>query len=100
MDNKKRQDNIRDYGSQGQQRSAILSLKFAEMQIIKDKTNKQPVLLLDDALSELDLLRKRKLLNKIETKQTFITCTEKRRYMTLDDSISFFFVNKGSVKSI
>ena len=92
--------NIRDYGSQGQQRSAILSLKFTEMQIIKEKTNKQPVLLLDDALSELDLLRKRKLLNKIDTKQTFITCTEKRRYMTLDDSISFFFVNKGSVKSI
>lgn len=92
--------NIRDYGSQGQQRTAILSLKFAEMQIIKEKTGKKPVLLLDDALSELDLLRKRTLLDKIDTNQTFITCTEKRKYMTLDDNISFYFVNKGTVKSI
>ncbi|HOD92810.1 MAG TPA: DNA replication/repair protein RecF [Clostridia bacterium] len=92
--------NIKDYGSQGQQRTAILSLKFAEMQIIKEKTGKKPVLLLDDALSELDLLRKRTLLDKIDTKQTFITCTEKRKYMTLDDNINFFYVNKGTVKSV
>ncbi|MFA5340875.1 MAG: DNA replication/repair protein RecF [Clostridia bacterium] len=92
--------NIRDYGSQGQQRTAILSLKFSEMQIIKEKTGKKPVLLLDDALSELDLIRKRTLLDKIDTNQTFITCTEKRKFMAVDDSINFFFVNKGTVKSI
>jgi DNA replication and repair protein RecF len=91
---------IKEYGSQGQQRTAILSLKFSEMQIIKEKTGNNPVLLLDDALSELDLLRKRTLLDKINTNQTFITCTEKRKYMTLDSNISFFSVTKGTVKSI
>lgn len=92
--------NIKDYGSQGQQRTAIISLKFSEMQIIKEKTGKKPVLLLDDALSELDLLRKKSLLDKIDTNQTFITCTEKRKYMTLGNNISFFSINNGTVKSI
>jgi DNA replication and repair protein RecF len=91
---------VREYGSQGQQRTAILSLKFSEIDIIKDKTGKTPILLLDDALSELDILRKKALLDKINTKQTFITCTEKRKYMTPNLNISFFNVSNGTVRSI
>jgi len=90
--------NIREYGSQGQQRTAVLSLKFSEINIIKNKTNKNPIILLDDALSELDLTRKRALLEKIENNQTFITCTEKRTYMTLSGDINFFNVNDGIIK--
>ena len=49
---------IRSFGSQGQQRSAVLSLKLAEIELFKEKTGETPVLLLDDVLSELDDTRK------------------------------------------
>ena len=49
--------NVRNFGSQGQQRTAALSLKLAEIEIIKDETGYAPVLLLDDVMSELDLER-------------------------------------------
>lgn len=66
---------IRHYGSQGQQRSAALSLKLSEIALIRQKTGDKPVLLLDDVLSELDRSRQKKLLGFIEDIQTFITCT-------------------------
>lgn len=67
--------NIRTYGSQGQQRTAALSLKLAEIEIVKGLINDTPVLLLDDVLSELDSNRQNQLLNSLDNIQTIITCT-------------------------
>lgn len=66
---------IRKYGSQGQQRTAALSLKLAEIEIVKRNVKDTPVLLLDDVLSELDSSRQRYLLESIHDIQTMITCT-------------------------
>jgi len=66
---------VRKYGSQGQQRTAALSLKLSEIEFIKKKTNDVPILLLDDVLSELDSKRQKQLLNSIKGIQTIITCT-------------------------
>ena len=66
---------IRSFGSQGQQRTAALALKLAEIEIVKDKVHDVPVLLLDDVLSELDQGRQNFLLESIHDIQTFITCT-------------------------
>ncbi len=66
---------IRKYGSQGQQRTAALSLKLSEIELVKKITKDKPVLLLDDVLSELDSNRQNYLLNSIGDIQTIITCT-------------------------
>ena len=66
---------LRSYGSQGQQRTAALSLKLSEIEIVKKVTRDKPVLLLDDVLSELDSNRQNFLLNSIGDIQTIITCT-------------------------
>lgn len=66
---------IRKFGSQGQQRTAALSLKLAEIELVKQITKDNPVLLLDDVLSELDSSRQNCLLNSIGNIQTIITCT-------------------------
>ena len=66
---------IRKYGSQGQQRTAALSLKLSEIELVKKMTKDTPVLLLDDVLSELDSNRQNYLLNSIGDIQTIITCT-------------------------
>ncbi|WP_029323709.1 DNA replication/repair protein RecF [Butyrivibrio sp. AE3004] len=66
---------IRKYGSQGQQRTASLSLKLSEIEIVKKSKKENPVLLLDDVLSELDSNRQNYLLNTIGDIQTIITCT-------------------------
>lgn len=65
----------RTFGSQGQQRTAMLTLKFASLDIIKDMTGEYPVLLLDDVLSELDLSRQNFILSRIDEIQTIITMT-------------------------
>ena len=65
----------RIYGSQGQQRTAALSLKLSEIEWIRKKSGEPPVLLLDDVLSELDSGRQQFLLNSLNGIQTFITCT-------------------------
>lgn len=80
---------IRKYGSQGQQRTAALSLKLSEIYLVKQKIKDTPVLLLDDVLSELDSNRQTYLLDSIHDIQTLITCTG------LDDFISHQFeINK------
>ncbi|MFQ3549640.1 MAG: DNA replication/repair protein RecF [Armatimonadota bacterium] len=67
----------RDYGSQGQQRSAALSIKLAEIEVIKYNTNENPVVLLDDVMAELDIVRRKKVLELVLNKfQAFITATE------------------------
>lgn len=66
---------IRKFGSQGQQRTCALSLKLAEIELVKRSIHDTPVLLLDDVLSELDSNRQNYLLNSIHNIQTVITCT-------------------------
>ena len=66
---------IRKFGSQGQQRTAALSLKLSEIELVKRMTKDTPILLLDDVLSELDSSRQNYLLNSIGEIQTIITCT-------------------------
>ncbi|BCN28709.1 DNA replication/repair protein RecF [Anaeromicropila herbilytica] len=66
---------IRRFGSQGQQRTSALSLKLAEIELVKTIIKDKPVLLLDDVLSELDRNRQNYLLNSINDIQTLITCT-------------------------
>lgn len=66
----------RQFGSQGQQRSCALALKLSEAKIIKDVTGEQPVMLLDDVMSELDITRQDYILNHIKGWQVFITCCE------------------------
>ena len=62
--------NARDFGSQGQQRTVCLSLKMAEVKIIKEKTGYNPILILDDVLSELDRSRQLYILSSIKDIQT------------------------------
>ncbi|MBR5316603.1 MAG: DNA replication/repair protein RecF [Lachnospiraceae bacterium] len=66
---------IRKFGSQGQQRTAALSLKLSEIELVKKTIHDTPILLLDDVLSELDSHRQNYLLNSIQNIQTMITCT-------------------------
>lgn len=66
----------RTYGSQGQQRSAVLALKLAEAEMARQVTSLQPVLLLDDVLSELDDGRKAYLLNRMSGRQSFVSCCD------------------------
>ncbi len=70
------QKNMKLYASQGQMRTAALSLKLAQLQMIQKLTEDQPVLLLDDVMSELDLNRRMNLLELIDGTQTFITCSD------------------------
>ena len=82
------------FGSQGQQRTAVLTLKLCELQIVKDELNENPILLLDDFMSELDNQRK-SFLENIEGNQVIITCTDK---IELNRKASNFFVEKGVCK--
>ena len=89
---------IRHYGSQGQQRSAALSLKLAEIELVREASDDVPVLLLDDVLSELDTNRQHALLDSIGSIQTFITCTGLEEYENSPVQIDrIFHVTAGSV---
>ena len=68
--------NARSFASQGQTRTAALSIKLAEREIYLDETGEYPILLLDDVLSELDMRRQEFVLNRIGGGQTLITCCE------------------------
>ena len=84
----------RKFGSQGQQRSASLSLKLGEAEIIKDLKGEHPIILLDDVMSELDHVRQNYILNKMSEKQVFITCCEKETVSRLNAG-KVFKIEKG-----
>ena len=91
---------IRHFGSQGQQRSAALSLKLSEIYMIRKVTGDTPVLLLDDVLSELDSGRQRMLLSNMEKVQTFITCTGMDELIENDFPMNrVFHVVEGTVEN-
>jgi len=83
------------YGSQGQNRTAILSLKISELQVIYDEIGEEPILLLDDFMSELDEKRRKSFLENIKNNQVIITCTDKLEIPNLDYNL--FNVKKGEI---
>ena len=87
----------RQFASQGQQRSAVLSLKLAEATLVQQITGSQPVILLDDVLSELDKERQSFLLNKIKDRQVFITCCDYFAENLLENG-KIFLVDNGKVE--
>lgn len=90
-------EDVRTFGSQGQQRTASLSLKLAELEIFKEKFNEYPVFILDDALSELDVLRRKRLLEMLNGKQTIITSTELFDKLPTDNSVSVISIENGKI---
>ena len=69
-------EGLRPFASQGQQRSAVLALKLAELAVLQKETGEAPVLLLDDVMSELDARRRNALIEGMGNAQVFVTCTD------------------------
>ena len=90
-------EDVKTYGSQGQQRTAALSMKLAELEIFRARFHEYPVLLLDDALSELDASRRLRVLERTEGVQTIITCTEEDETFS-NRKITRFSVCGGKVE--
>lgn len=90
---------IRSFGSQGQQRTCALSMKLAEVELIKSETGEYPVLLLDDVMSELDAGRRKFLLDVVTGKiQTFVTSTEVEDFFSpIKDKSRIFEVKDGKI---
>ena len=86
--------NLKSYGSQGQTRTAAISLKLAQRELMGREWGEEPVLLLDDVLSELDPSRQDFVLNQIVSGQVFITCCEPGRFTKLGKTIE---ISKGTV---
>lgn len=79
----------RAFGSQGQQRSCALTLKLAECRVIREVSGEQPVLLLDDVLSELDKTRRDYLLSGLAPGQLFITCCDRSGFSSIREGITW-----------
>ena len=88
---------IEIYGSQGQHRSSILSIKLSELEIIKDEVDENPILLLDDFMSELDKERRENFLEDVKDTQIIITCTDKLELKNENKKI-FYVENRHSKK--
>ena len=84
---------VASFGSQGQQRTVVLSLKLSELKIVTDEIGDSPILLLDDFMSELDEKRRTILLEKIKENQVIITCTDKIDIESKNKKI--YFVENG-----
>lgn len=90
--------NLKLYGSQGQQRTSVLAMKLAKIDIINEDIGEYPVLLLDDVFSELDIKRQKCLLETLENTQTFITCTDKNiDILASQKNIKFMQIKNGKI---
>jgi DNA replication and repair protein RecF len=90
--------NVAQFGSQGQQRTTALSVKLAEIDLMKEETGEYPLLLLDDVMSELDNERQMHLLESIEGKtQTFVTTTTLEHLKKLTVKPKIFHVDGGKI---
>lgn len=99
IDIKVNDKNAKMFGSQGQQRTAVLTLKISEMELLKELLGECPVLLLDDVFSELDRMRQEYIYESLGDLQTFITTTEKIYNKNADAmNRKIFLVNNGIVK--
>lgn len=85
------------YASQGQQRTAAISLKLAHIDLYKDNLNLTPIVLLDDILSELDDTRQKNILSVLKDTQTFITCTNPSFSAHLGQEINKLHISNGSI---
>ena len=83
------------YGSQGQQRTTVISLKMSELEVIYDEIGEYPILLLDDFMSELDDLRIQNFIKKIKNNQVLITCTDKMKLEQQSGKV--FRIEQGKV---
>src|SRR5699024_6811824 len=90
-----RQVNI--YGSQGQNRTVVLSLKLTELKIIEEEIGEEPILLLDDFMSELDEKRRNRLLQVMRNTQVLITCTDPLELRNVSSNL--FKVENGEIKN-
>ena len=90
-------EDVRAFSSQGQQRTAAISLKIAELEIFKEHFGEYPLLILDDALSELDKNRQKRLLKRIEGVQTIVTCTDVDERVFEDENIKKFVISGGKI---
>lgn len=89
---------LKKFGSQGQQRTAVLALKLSELEYVKSETGEYPVLLLDDVMSELDVSRREALLEFVRDRiQTFITTTEPLIFESMP-GYQYICIEKGKVK--
>ena len=87
----------KNFASQGQTRTAALSIKLAEVEIFKELSGEYPVLILDDVMSELDLPRRKKLVERTTGLQTILTCTHAERVLYGTDANKIKIEN-GAVK--
>lgn len=87
----------RNYGSQGQQRSCVLALKLAEASLLREMTEDEPLALLDDVMSELDISRQDYILNHIKDWQVFITCCDANTVLRLKKGKTFHIQNGGLI---
>ena len=85
------------FGSQGQQRTTILTLKLCELKIVKEEIGDSPILLLDDFMSELDEKRRESFLENIKGNQVIITCTDR---IDLENESSIYYVENGICKKV
>lgn len=91
-------DDVRVFGSQGQQRTVALSLKLAETETFYNRFGEYPILILDDVLSELDKKRQRKLISSVEHLQTVFTATGLDRTVFKDKNYNRITVENGKIK--
>lgn len=87
----------RSFGSQGQQRSCVLALKLAEASLLREMTEDEPLALLDDVMSELDISRQDYILNHIKNWQVFITCCDANTVLRLKEGKTFHIENGGLI---
>jgi DNA replication and repair protein RecF len=94
------ENNIKDFGSQGQQRMAVLSLKLAEIEIFKEKKGEYPLLLLDDVFSELDNRKKIAIMRYLSKRMQIVITTTDINNIDISEfkEISIFMVKNGVVK--
>jgi DNA replication and repair protein RecF len=97
-------EGLRPFASQGQQRSAVLALKLAELQVLQEETGEPPVLLLDDVMSELDARRRNALIEGMGAAQVFVTCTDAahvggdmKELAAQGKGMHYFHVERGQV---
>lgn len=86
-------NDVRTYASQGQQRSCVLALKLAEASLLNERTGSNPIVLLDDVMSELDEKRQDYILNHIRDWQIFVTCCDKETILRLKQGKTFHISN-------
>ena len=93
--------NMRNYGSQGQQRTCALSLKLAEITLIKEETGEDAILILDDVMSELDIRRQEYLIKTLDKNQLFITTTDiDKNILGNIESATIYSISNGSVINV